>query len=55
MDGGKYRKADNDPDTPSTLIVARKASKAIDPGQTIMLQVRNPDGTLSNTFTFTRP
>src|SRR6266571_4058044 len=55
FDGVKYRKADNDPDTPGTLIVARKAGKAIDPGQTILIQVRNPDGTLSNTFTFTRP
>jgi hypothetical protein len=55
MDGAPLKKTDNDPDTPSTLIVTRKATKIIDPGQTVMLQVRNPDGTLSNTFSFTRP
>ena len=55
MDGAKQRKTSNDDATPGTLIVARKAGKNIDPGQTVVLQVRNPDGSLSNEFRFTRP
>jgi len=55
MDGSKQKKTFNDDITPSTLLVARKAGKFIAPGQTVMLQVRNPDGTLSNEFSFTRP
>ena len=31
------------------------AVKNIEPGQTVVLQVRNPDGSLSNEFSFTRP
>lgn len=55
MDGAKQKKTFNDEVTPSTLIVARKAGKTIARGQTVVLQVRNPDGTLSNEFSFTRP
>ncbi len=55
MDGVRQKKTSNDEDNPNTLIVARKGGKAIEPGQTVRLQVRNPDGTLSNEFSFTRP
>lgn len=55
MDGAKQKKTFNDEVTPSTLLVARKAGKNIARGQTVVLQVRNPDGTLSNEFSFTRP
>src|SRR5262249_52028321 len=55
MDGSKYRKADNDPDTPSTLIVARTGSRAIDPGQAIVLRAWTPEGRLSTRFSFARP
>ena len=55
MDGSKQKKTFNDDVTPNTLLVARKAGKFIAPGQTVLLQVKNPDGTLSNEFSFTRP
>jgi Reeler domain-containing protein len=55
MDGSKQKKTFNDDVTPNTLLVARKTGKFIAPGQTVVLQVKNPDGTLSNEFSFTRP
>jgi Reeler domain len=55
MDGAKQKKTFNDEVNPNTLLVARKAGKFIAPGQTVVLQVKNPDGTLSNEFSFTRP
>jgi len=55
MDDVRQKKTGNDEDNPSILMVARKAGKTIEPGQTVRLQVRNPDGTLSNEFSFTRP
>jgi hypothetical protein len=53
--GSKMKKTFNDELTPATLMVARKGGKSIAPGQTVNLQVKNPDGSVSNTFTFTRP
>jgi hypothetical protein len=55
MDEAKVKKTFNDEVTPTTTLVARKAGKTISPGQTIVLQVRNLDGTTSENFTFTRP
>jgi hypothetical protein len=55
MDGARQKKTFNDEVTPNTLMVARKAGKNIEPGQTVVLQIRNPDDTLSNEFRFTRP
>jgi hypothetical protein len=54
-DGSKLKKVSNDPDTPATLITVRKAAKSIAPGQTVTVQVSNPDGTASDPFVFTRP
>jgi hypothetical protein len=54
-DGSKMKKTFNDELTPATLMVSRKGGKSIAPGQTVNLQVKNPDGSVSNTFTFTRP
>jgi len=54
-DGTKMKKTFPDETTPSTLLVARKGGKSIAPGQTVNLQVKNPDGSLSNVFTFMRP
>lgn len=54
-DGNKMKKTFNDEVTPATLIVSRKGGNSIAPGQTVNLQVKNPDGSVSNTFTFTRP
>lgn len=55
MDGVKQKKTHNDEGSPSTMLIAKKTGKKIAPGQTVMLQVRNPDGTLSAAFSFTRP
>jgi len=55
MDGDKQKKTFNDDVNPSMLLVARKSGKFMAPSQTVVLQVKNPDGTLSNEFSFTRP
>lgn len=54
MDGEK-QKTRNDEETPVTRLIAKKAGKFISPGQTVTLQVRKSDGTLSVGFSFTRP
>jgi Reeler domain-containing protein len=54
MDGNKVKKVSNDEDNPSTILVAKKGGKSIDPGMTVMLQVKNPDDTVSNVLPFTR-
>ncbi|HJZ69055.1 MAG TPA: SBBP repeat-containing protein [Blastocatellia bacterium] len=43
-----------DPD-PSQILIAKKALKGIDPGQTIQLQVENPNGKRSNFLFFRKP
>jgi hypothetical protein len=53
-DGKKLKKFKNDSDNPQTLLTSKKAGKEISPGSTVRLQVRNPDGTLSEVFEFTR-
>ncbi|MFY9609233.1 MAG: choice-of-anchor V domain-containing protein [Blastocatellia bacterium] len=54
-EGSKVKKVSNDSEMPSALIVAKKAGKDIPRGSTVILQVKNPDGTLSEPFSFTRP
>lgn len=55
MDGEKQKKTFNDDASPSTMLVAMKSGKnKISVGQTVRLQVRNPDNTLSPEFLFTR-
>jgi len=54
-DGKKAKKVSNDLDLPTTMLVSKKAGKDIDRGGTVVLQVKNPDGTLSEPFSFTRP
>jgi hypothetical protein len=55
IDGQKQKKTSNDELNPTTVIVAKKAGKLISRGQTVMLQVENPDGSLSAGFSYTRP
>ena len=55
MDGAKQKKTVNDEANPTTLLEAKKSGKLIDHGQTVSLQVKNPDGSLSNSFSFMRP
>jgi hypothetical protein len=54
LDGEKQRKTFNDEVNPGSRLVARKSGKRIQPGQSVTLQVQNPDGTLSNQFGFSR-
>ena len=55
LDGVKHKKTSNDELNPATVLIARKAGKKIAPGQTVTIQVRNPDGVLSNELTYRRP
>ena len=43
-----------DPD-PSQVLIAKKAAKGIAPGETVQLQIENPDGKLSNFLFLTKP
>jgi hypothetical protein len=52
---GEKQKTRNDDDDPGTQLIAKKAGKFVAPGQTVTLQVRKSDGTLSEGFSFTRP
>jgi hypothetical protein len=40
---------------PTTTLIGRKAYKAISPGETVTIQVKNSDGSLSNQVGYTRP
>jgi hypothetical protein len=51
----QQQKTFNDEQSPSTTLIGKKAGKMIGRGQTVTIQVRNADGTLSNEFSFTRP
>jgi hypothetical protein len=55
MNGEKQKKTNNDTESPSTKLIARKSGKKIMPGQTVMLVVENPDGARSPARFFTRP
>jgi len=50
---GNDQKTANDDDF-AHMLKCKKAGKKIDVGVPVTLQVRNPDGTLSNSFSFTR-
>jgi Reeler domain len=54
-DGKKAKKVSNDSDLPTTLLVSKKAGKDIERGSAVKIQIKNPDGTLSEPFLFTRP
>lgn len=52
---GEKQKTQNEESNPQRMLIAVKAGKRITPGQTVTVQVRNPDGSLSNEYRFTRP
>ncbi|MGB5039008.1 MAG: hypothetical protein WBQ66_20555, partial [Blastocatellia bacterium] len=52
---GAVQKTSNDPVSPATTLRSRKARKTIDRGETVSLTVRNPDGEMSEGFTYSRP
>jgi hypothetical protein len=51
---GDPQKSANDDQNPATTLIAKKSGKKIALGQTVVLMVRNSDGSLSNAFSFTR-
>jgi hypothetical protein len=51
----KQKKTSNVASDPTGEILAKKSGKKIARGQTVMLQVKNPDDTASQMFSFTRP
>jgi hypothetical protein len=51
---GEAQATTNREASPATVLVAKKAAGTIAPGQTVTIQVRNADSTLSNLFAFTR-
>lgn len=55
LNGQKQKKTSNDAANPSTVIVAKKSGPKIERGQTVMIEVQNPDGSRSDSFLFTRP
>lgn len=55
MNGTKQKKTFHDELTPTTMLIANKSGRQIAPGETVILQVRNSDGSLSNQFRFLRP
>jgi hypothetical protein len=50
LNGARQKKVVNDANSPAAVIIARKAGKVIQSGD--RLQVRNPDGVLSNEFIY---
>jgi acetyl esterase/lipase len=54
LDGLKQKTA-NDDQNPTTVLIGRKAGKRIASGQTVVLQVRKTDGSVSAPVSFTRP
>jgi hypothetical protein len=52
---GQKQKTANDEQRPDSLLIGKKAARQILPGQSVDLQVRNSDGTLSAEFVFKRP
>ncbi len=55
MNGAKQKKTANEPNHLTTRLVAAKSGKKIARGQTVILQVINPDGTPSAEFSYLRP
>ncbi len=51
---GQQQKTANDEQNPTSTLIAAKAGKKIVSGESVMIQVRNADGTVSNQFRFTR-
>ena len=55
INGVTQKKVSNDDSNPTTILIAKKVGKTIARGQTIVLQVRKSNGTVSQPFTWTRP
>jgi hypothetical protein len=51
---GESQKTYNNAENPTGILIAKKAGRQIGPGQSVTLQVRNADGSLSNQLRYTR-
>jgi len=51
---GEVQKTANDEQSPGGMLVSKKAGKKIAAGQSVTIQVRDSDGSLSNEFVFTK-
>jgi len=51
---GEDQRTLHDNQSPTTILVGKKTGKKIHAGDTVTIQVRNSDGTLSNQLSFTR-
>jgi hypothetical protein len=54
VNGEQQPKTSNDTAEPTTVLIAKKGGKKLPRGQSVTIQVRNPDGALSAGFSFTR-
>ncbi|MEW6207455.1 MAG: choice-of-anchor V domain-containing protein [Acidobacteriota bacterium] len=55
LNDSRQKKTSNDSNNLTSALIAKKSGKKIERGQTVSLQVVNPDGTRSEVFLFTRP
>jgi hypothetical protein len=55
INGEQQRKTVNDEQSPNTNLIAKKSGKLVSSGQTVSIQVRNNDDTLSPEFSYTKP
>ncbi|HJQ69483.1 MAG TPA: hypothetical protein VKA70_10940 [Blastocatellia bacterium] len=55
VNGVEQANTNNDVANPTTVIITKKGVKKLPKGQSVTLQVRNPDGALTPGFAFTRP
>lgn len=51
---GEEQRTRNDEQNPKTTLIGKKAGREITPGQTVAIQVKNPDGVMSLRYNFTR-
>ena len=54
MLGGSEQKTANDSQSPSTRLIGKKAGKKVKPGDQVTIQVKNPDGVMSERYLFSR-
>jgi hypothetical protein len=45
----------NDSQSPTTVLLSKKAGKKVKPGRSVMVQVKNADGAMSQGFQYVRP
>jgi hypothetical protein len=55
LNDSRQKKTSNDSNNLTSALIAKKSGKKIERGQTVSLQVVNPDGARSEVFLFTRP